>query len=73
MFSERPRLDFEALRLVEAVARRGSFAGAADELDKVPSAITHAVRRLESDLDVLLFDRRGYRAKLTSAGETLLR
>jgi len=69
----RPLLDFDALRLVEAIARRGSFAGAAAELDKVPSAITHAVRRLESELDVLLFDRRGYRAKLTSAGETLLR
>lgn len=66
-------LDFEALRLVDAVARRGSFSGAAAELGKVPSAITHAVRRLESQLDVLLFDRRGYRARLTPAGETLLR
>jgi DNA-binding transcriptional LysR family regulator len=71
--SSAPRLDFEALRLVDTVARRGSFAAAAAELGKVPSAITHAVRRLESDLDVLLFDRRGYRARLTSAGEALLR
>jgi DNA-binding transcriptional LysR family regulator len=39
----------------------------------VPSAVTYAVRRLEADLDVLLFDRRGYRARLTPAGEELLR
>jgi DNA-binding transcriptional LysR family regulator len=31
------------------------------------------VSKLESDLDVLLFDRSGYRARLTPAGEELLR
>jgi DNA-binding transcriptional LysR family regulator len=52
-------LTLEALQLVDAIARRGSFAGAAAELGRVPSAITYAVRKLEDDLDVLLFDRRG--------------
>jgi len=66
-------LTLDALHLVDAIARRGSFAGAADELGRVPSAVTYAVRRLEDDLDVLLFDRRGYRARLTPAGEELLR
>jgi len=66
-------ITLEALQLVDAIARRGSFAGAADELRRVPSAVTYAVRRLEDDLDVLLFDRRGYRARLTPAGEELLR
>ncbi len=66
-------LSLDALRLVDAIARRGSFAGAANELGRVPSAVTYAVRRLEDDLDVLLFDRRGYRAQLTPAGEELLR
>jgi DNA-binding transcriptional LysR family regulator len=66
-------ITLEALQLVEAIARRGSFAAAAAELDRVPSAVTYAVRRLEDELDVLLFDRRGYRARLTPAGEELLR
>jgi DNA-binding transcriptional LysR family regulator len=66
-------LTLDALRLVDAIARRGSFAAAAQELDRVPSAVTYAVRRLEDALDVLLFDRRGYRARLTPAGEELLR
>lgn len=65
-------LTLDALQLVDAIARRGSFAGAADELGRAPSAVTYAVRRLEGDLDVLLFDRRGYRARLTPAGEELL-
>ena len=68
-----PALTLDALQLIDAIARRGSFAGAAEELGRVPSAVTYAVRRLEGDLDVLLFDRRGYRARLTPAGEELLR
>jgi DNA-binding transcriptional LysR family regulator len=38
----------------------------------VPSAITHAVRKLEDDLGVELFVREGRRAQLTAAGRTLL-
>lgn len=66
-------LTLDSLTLVDAIARNGSFAAAAAELDRVPSAVTYAVRKLEDDLDVLLFDRRGYRAQLTPAGEELLR
>jgi DNA-binding transcriptional LysR family regulator len=67
------KLTLESLQLVDAIARRGSFAAAAEELGRVPSAVTYAARRLEGDLDVLLFDRAGYRARLTPAGEELLR
>jgi len=63
----------EALEMVVAIARTGSFAAAARELGKVPSALTYSVRQLEDALDVLLFDRRSRQAKLTAAGEELLR
>ena len=69
---KQPLLSLDSLVLVDAVARRGSFAGAAAELGLAPSAVTYAARRLEHDLDALLFDRRGYRARLTPAGEELL-
>jgi DNA-binding transcriptional LysR family regulator len=62
----------EALEVLEAIDRRGSFAAAAIELDRVPSAITYTVRRLEDALDVLLFDRKGRRARFTPAGRELL-
>jgi len=65
-------LTLEALQILDAIDRKGSFAGAATELDRVPSALTYSVRKLEEDLDVLLFDRSGHRAKLTSAGQELL-
>lgn len=62
----------EALAMMDAIARTGSFAGAARELGKVPSALTYNVRQLEEALDVLLFDRRSRQAKLTAAGTELL-
>ncbi len=58
--------------MLDAIDRRGSFAAAALELGRVPSAITYTIRMLEDTLDVLLFDRRGHRAQLTPAGRTLL-
>ena len=62
----------EALSMMDSIARNGSFAAAARELGKVPSALTYSVRQLEDALDVLLFDRRSGQAKLTAAGEELL-
>ena len=63
----------EALQMMVTIARTGSFAAAARELGKVPSALTYSVRQLEDTLDVLLFDRRSRQARLTAAGEELLR
>ena len=65
-------LTLEALHILDMIDRKGSFAAAAIALDRVPSAITYTVRRLEDELDLLLFDRRGHRAKLTPAGLELL-
>jgi DNA-binding transcriptional LysR family regulator len=65
-------LTLDALETVDTIARKGSFAAAAAELGKVPSALTYTVRKLEDELDVLLFDRRGPRAQLTAAGRELL-
>jgi DNA-binding transcriptional LysR family regulator len=66
------RLSLDALLVIDAIDRKGSFAAAAHELHRVPSAVTYTVQKLEQDLDVLLFDRRGHRAKLTAAGRELL-
>lgn len=66
------KLSLESLRIIDVIDRRGSFAAAAVALERVPSALTYAVRKLEDDLDVLLFDRGGHRARLTAAGQELL-
>jgi DNA-binding transcriptional LysR family regulator len=66
-------LDLEALSVVDAIARKGSFSAAAADMGKVPSALTYTVRKLEDELDLLIFDRRGSRARLTEAGSLLLK
>jgi DNA-binding transcriptional LysR family regulator len=67
------RLSLESLQVLDAIERRGSFSGAAQELNRVPSAITYSIQQLEQDLDTAVFDRSGHRAKLTEAGAELLR
>ena len=62
-----PPISLEQLQILETIARRGSFASAARALGKVPSALSYSVRKLEEELDVLLFDRRGRIAKPTDA------
>lgn len=66
------KITLESLEILDAIARHGSFGRAAEELGRVPSAITYAVRKLEDDLDTLIFDRSGYRAELTASGKVLL-
>src|SRR5215212_11492618 len=66
------KISFDGLQVLDAIDRKGSFAAAADDLHRVPSAITYSVRQLEDGLGVALFDRRGHRAVLTDAGRELL-
>ncbi len=68
----RAALTPEALAMMDTIARTGSFAAAARELGKVPSALTYSVRQLEDALDALLFDRSSRQAQLTAAGAELL-
>ncbi|SFC11775.1 transcriptional regulator, LysR family [Polaromonas sp. OV174] len=63
----------EIIALIGAVDRTGSMAAAARELGVVPSALTYRIRQLEDVLDVLLFDRSSRQARLTVAGQELLR
>lgn len=66
------RLSLDALLALDAIATEGSFAKAAEVLHKVPSALTYTMQKLESDLDVAIFDRSGKRAVLTPIGTALL-
>jgi DNA-binding transcriptional LysR family regulator len=65
-------ITLEALEVLDAIERKGSFAGAANVLYRVPSAISYSVQKLEDDLGVKLFRREGRRSLLTPAGSLLL-
>ncbi|RKU00291.1 LysR family transcriptional regulator [Burkholderia sp. Nafp2/4-1b] len=62
-----------ALRCFEAAARHEHFSRAADELHLTHGAVSRAVRLLEDELGVALFERRSRRVFLTDAGRKLAR
>lgn len=66
------RHTLDQLLVLETVSRTGSFAAAARELHRVPSAVSYAVRTLEEGLGLTLFDRSGHSVTLTAAGRGLL-
>ncbi|MEE7490242.1 LysR substrate-binding domain-containing protein [Methylobacterium oryzae] len=67
----RPPVSLSAVRIFEAAARRRSFKAAAGELNLSPSAVSHALRKLEETLGVALFERVGQGIAPTPAGEAL--
>ena len=67
------RLPLSALQAFEAAARTGSFRAAGEELGISPSAISHAVRKLEILMGAALFERQSRAVHLNVAGEALLR
>lgn len=65
-------ITLDVLQIIDSIDQRGSYAAAAQVLHRVPSALTHAVQKLEDELGVALFEKQGRRAVLTPAGRTLL-
>jgi DNA-binding transcriptional LysR family regulator len=62
----------EQARALVALARHGTFAGAALALHKRHTAVLYALRALEQQTELALLDRRAYRTRLTPAGERVL-
>ena len=67
-----PLLDSRQLRAFTVLASEGSFTKAGDALHLTQSAISHAIRALETDLGCQLFHRQGRRVFLTHHGRELL-
>ena len=65
-------VDLESLRVLTAVVKEGSFAKAAEVLNKTQSAVSYQVQKLEQRLGTAVFDRSSYRAELTPVGERIL-
>jgi DNA-binding transcriptional LysR family regulator len=67
------RISLDALLILDAIDRLGSFAAAGNELYKVPSTISYTVSKLEQDLGVQVFERLGPKVAITKAGSELLK
>ena len=62
----------DQLRVLVTVADMGSFSAAGRALGRVQSAISQSVAALEASQDVEVFDRSGYRPRLTETGRVLV-
>ncbi|AKH88920.1 LysR substrate-binding domain-containing protein [Edwardsiella tarda] len=58
----------ETLRIIQLVARHQSITSAAEQLNKVPSAISYTIKKSEEALGATLFLRKGRYIELTPAG-----
>jgi DNA-binding transcriptional LysR family regulator len=64
-------MDISQLEVFLAVAREGGFSRAADKLYRTQSAVSQAIRKLESEIGESLFDRSSRDGQLTDAGRVL--
>ena len=65
-------MDLRQLRVFAEIARQGSFTRAAESLHVAQPAVSMTLRKLEEELDLVLFSRREKRVVLTAEGERLL-
>jgi DNA-binding transcriptional LysR family regulator len=71
--TEAPRISLEQWRALQAVVEEGGYAQAAQAMHKSQSTLTYAVQKIESLLDLAVFEIQGRKAVLTDAGHVLYR
>ena len=64
-------MDLSQMEVFLAVAREGGFSRAADKLYRTQSAVSQAIRKLETEIGEPLFDRSARDGQLTDAGRVL--
>ena len=62
-------MTYEQLKVLQAIVQEGTFRGAATRVHKSQPAVSSLIKNLEDELGLPLFDRAGYRPKLTSEGQ----
>ena len=67
-----PDVSLDQIRALDALARTGTFAAAAQELRKGHTSVLYLVKTLEDSLGFSVLDRTGYRTKLTAKGLRVL-
>lgn len=73
MSSSKHRTTLEQWRILQAVIDHGGYHQAGEALHRSPSSLNHAVAKLQQQLGVELLRVEGRKARLTSAGEVMLR
>ena len=67
-----PNPTLDQLQMFVAVAEAGSFSAAARQLNRAQSVVSYTISNLESQLQLVLFDRQGRQPVLTVVGKAML-
>lgn len=62
-------MNIENIKFIEAIVKEGSIRKAADKLFISQPAISSAIKKLEQELNIDIFDKNTYRATLTNEGK----
>lgn len=65
-------MTLDQLQVLVTIVEKGSFRSASETLNRAQSAVSYAIRALESEIGQPLFDRQSYRPTLTPAGRMVL-
>lgn len=65
------KISLNALQVINTIDTYGIFTEAAKKLHRVQSTLFYVVQKLESDLNIKVFDRSGHRVKLTTSEKLL--
>jgi len=65
-------MNLQQLQYIVAVAEYGSFTKAADACEITQSTLSAMIRKLEEELDTVIFDRQAHPVRPTPAGEKVL-
>ncbi|GAL37436.1 transcriptional regulator LysR family [Vibrio maritimus] len=65
-------LPLNTLQILDVIDKKGSFQAASQYFNRSISSLSYQVQKLEDELDLLLLDRSGHRAKFTEIGKILL-
>ncbi|MCF6193703.1 MAG: LysR family transcriptional regulator [Kangiellaceae bacterium] len=66
------KLDLDSIRVLNTIVEQGSFSAASKMLHRAQSAVSYQIKKLETSLNLTIFDRSEYRAVLTPEGEAIL-
>ena len=64
-------MTLEQLKYLQAIVVHGSFRAAAESLFRSQSSLSISIQKLEAELGVSLFERKGYRPTLTAEGTAI--
>lgn len=64
-------MTLDQILVLDTIIATGSFRNASLQLHRAQSAVSYAIKKLESEFEVQIFDRSDYRPRLTPAGEAI--